>query len=98
MRARRIQAERYRDMTGVVTNADVKGRFLPDVCRLSVAAQDRLRHVIERLNLSARAYDRILRVARTIADLRGAEGVEDADVMEAANYRKLDESGNAFWA
>jgi len=98
MRARRIQSERYREMPGVVTNADVKGRFLPDVCRLSASAQDRLRHVLESINLSARAYDRILRVARTIADLRGAEGVEDADVMEAANYRKLDEGAATFWA
>lgn len=98
LRARQMQSERYRDIPGVVTNADVKGRFLPEVCRLSQAAQDRLRHVIERINLSARAYDRILRVARTIADLRGASGVEEGDVMEAANYRKLDENGNAFWA
>jgi len=98
MNARSIQLERYRDMPGVVTNADVKSRFLPDVCRLDAAAQERLRRVIESISLSARAYDRILRVARTIADLRGAQGVSEADVMEAAGYRQLDENGNSFWA
>ena len=57
-----------------------------------------LRRTIGRLRLSARAYDRILRVARTIADLRGAEGVSDADIMEAAGYRQLDDEAARSWA
>lgn len=98
LRARAVQAARYRSMPGVVTNADVKGRDLPSVCRLDAAAQERLRRTIEKLNLSARAYDRILRVARTVADLRGADRVGDEDVLEAARYRQLDEEGKKFWA
>ena len=98
LRARQIQAERYRDMPGVVTNADVKSRDLAAVCQMDWTAQENLRRMIERLNLSARAYDRILRVSRTIADLRGGERVEEMDVMEAAGYRQLDEEGHNFWA
>lgn len=91
VRARRLQAERYRGMPGILTNADVRSRDLPDVCRMDAAAQDELRRNLEKLNLSARAYDRVLRVARTIADLRGAEGVSQPDIMEAAGYRQLDD-------
>ena len=98
VRARQIQAERYRDMTGILTNADVKSRDLPAVCQLDANAQENLRRTIERLNLSARAYDRILRVSRTIADLRGSVCVEQADIMEAAGYRQLDDEGRSFWA
>lgn len=82
---------RYRDMPGVHTNADVRSRDLPAVCRLDAAAQDELRRNLEKLNLSARAYDRVLRVARTIADLRGADEVSQSDIMEAAGYRQLDD-------
>lgn len=98
VRARRIQAERYRALPGVLTNADVKSRALASVCRLDGAAQDELRRMIERLNLSARAYDRVLRVARTVADLRGAEAVDQADLLEAAGYRQLDSEARSFWA
>ena len=98
LRARQIQAERYRDIPGVITNADVKSRDLAMVCQLDEAAQENLRRTIERLNLSARAYDRILRVARTIADLRGAAQVGQEDILEAAGYRQLDEEGRSFWA
>ncbi len=98
VRARQIQAERYRDKPGILTNADVKSRDLPAVCQLDAGAQENLRRTIERLNLSARAYDRILRVSRTIADLRGAVRVEEADIMEAAGYRQLDDEGRSFWA
>ena len=85
-------------MTGILTNADVKSRDLPAVCQLDANAQENLRRTIERLNLSARAYDRILRVSRTIADLRGSVRVEQADIMEAAGYRQLDDEGRSFWA
>ena len=91
VQARRLQSLRYRDMPGVHTNADVRSRDLPAVCRLDAAAQDELRRNLEKLNLSARAYDRVLRVARTIADLRGADEVSQSDIMEAAGYRQLDD-------
>jgi magnesium chelatase family protein len=95
--ARRIQAARYRGLKGVVANADVPSRLLKDVCRLTDAAHAHLRRQVERLNLSARAYDRILRVARTAADLKGREAVTEEEVLEAAGYRALDRE-NGFWA
>lgn len=98
LRAREIQAERYRAMPAVVTNSDVKSRDLQNVCRLGAAACEELRYMLERLNLSARAYDRVLRVARTVADLRGSESVERDDILEAAGYRQLDGEGRRFWA
>lgn len=90
LRARAVQTERYRNMPGVCCNADVKSRDLPDACRLSDSAAAEMRFCLENLNLSARAYDRILRVSRTIADLAGLESVDRDCVMEAAAYRKLD--------
>ena len=95
--ARRLQAARYRGLKGVVTNADVPGRFLKDVCKLTDGAHADLRRQVERLNLSARAYDRILRVARTAADLKGRDAVTGEEVLEAAGYRALD-GQNGFWA
>ena len=98
IRARNIQKERYRDMPGVHTNADAKSRDLADICRLDAKAQDYIRRTIEQLKLSARAYDRVLRVSRTIADLEGAEGVSFDHVSEAVRYRQLDDESQRFWA
>ncbi len=97
--AREVQRERYRGLRGVITNADAPSRMLRDVCRLTEAAVREIRDTLERLNLSARAYDRILRVARTMADLAGQDAVDETCVMEAVNYRQLDATGaGAFWA
>jgi magnesium chelatase family protein len=99
LRAREIQTARYRGMHGVVSNADTKSRDLKEICKLTAEATGEIRRTIEALSLSARAYDRILRVARTIADLAGEESVGREAVLEAASYRQLDsESGDAFWA
>lgn len=99
LRAREVQKERYRGMRGVVTNADAKSRDLKDICRLTVEAAGEVRRAIDALSLSARAYDRILRVARTVADLAGDESVGREAVLEAASYRQLDsENGESFWA
>lgn len=95
--AREIQRRRYREMPGVVTNSEVKSRDLRDVCRLTASGNEEVQRTIEALHLSARAYDRILRVARTIADLAGREQVERSDVFEAATYRRLDQSNDSFW-
>lgn len=97
MRARKIQSERYRDMPGVYTNADVKSRDLVRVCRLSERERDDLIRIIERLNLSARAYDKVLRVSRTLADLAGAEAVTSEHLMNALTFRRLDDEENSFW-
>ena len=95
MAARRIQTERYRGMRGVLTNADAKSRDLNDICKLTAKAAEEIRKTLERLNLSARAYDRVLRVARTSADLRGDVNVTESDIMDASGYRMLDMK---FWA
>ena len=98
LRARAIQAERYRDMPGVHTNADAKSRDLVRICHLSERERDDFIRLIERLNLSARAYDKVLRVARTLADLKGTEGVSADDLSGAVRFRRLDDEQSSFWA
>ena len=90
IRAREVQRERFREMPGVHTNAMMNTRMLRACCRLDADALGLLERAMERLGLSARAYDRILKVARTIADLEGSEGVAAAHVGEAIGYRSLD--------
>jgi len=97
LRARAVQAERYRGMPGVHTNADVKSRDLARICLFTDHEKQELVRLIERLNLSARAYDKVLRVARTLADLRGAEAVGNDDVLEALRFRRMDNEENSFW-
>jgi len=96
VRAREIQKARYGGRDGVVANADAKSRDLRDVCKLTEAAVAEVRRAMERLCLSARAYDRVLRVSRTIADLAGKDAVDADCIMEAASYRKLDMSADSF--
>ena len=89
-RARRIQRARFRQRPGVHANAHMLPRDLRTHCRMSAAAEDLLRGAIQRLGLSARAYHRVLKIARTIADLAGAEELDLAHVGEAVQYRTLD--------
>ena len=93
--ARARQAERYTGKAGIYCNAQMGSRLLKEVCVLNGAGQSLLKSAMEKLNLSARAYDRILKVARTIADLAGSEGIETEHVAEAIHYRSLDREG---WA
>ena len=97
VRAREIQAARYKDMDGVRTNAEVRSRDLADVCRFASCDREKLVRLIERLGMSARAYDKVLRVARTIADLAESESVRNEDLLGAISYRKMDEQDNSFW-
>ena len=97
LRARAMQAERYREMPGVYTNADVKSRDLARVCHFTEAMKDELVRTIERLRLSARAYDKVLRVSRTVADLEGSEAVTPAHVLNALSYRRMDCEENSYW-
>jgi magnesium chelatase family protein len=97
MAARAVQAARYRGINGVYTNADAKGADLPDLCRLSSADCERLVRMIGRLGLSARAYDKVLRIARTCADLEGKEAVESSHLMDALQMRNLDRDHNSCW-
>lgn len=96
--ARKIQAERYKAMPGIYTNADVKSRDLAEACHFSTQDKERLVRTIERLNLSARAYDKVLRVARTLADLAESEVVRECDICEALTFRCMDDEEKSFWA
>ena len=89
--ARELQRRRYAGMPGVHCNADVKSRHLADACRMSADTLSRFRLMLSQLDFSARAHDRVLKVARTIADLRGAEEVTIDDLAEATTYRSLDQ-------
>jgi magnesium chelatase family protein len=90
MAARAVQAERFEDEEGVYCNAQMGTRLVRRHCALDAAGQQLMKMALSRLGLSARAYDRILKVARTIADLAGAEAVGHAHLAEAVQYRSLD--------
>lgn len=90
MKARAIQQERYRDMPGIYCNAQMNSKLIQKYAWPDNEGMDKLRQRMERLNMSARAFDRILRVARTIADLDGSTEVNNTHLAEAINYRSLD--------
>ncbi len=92
-RARHIQQERF-TQAQIYCNANMESRHLREFCKVEDAAQELLRVAITQLGLSARAYDRILKVARTIADLAKSPTIEAEHVSEAIQYRSLDRS---FW-
>lgn len=85
--ARAAQSARYAEVPGVRVNADAEGAVLEAFATPDDAGRSLLARVAERFGLSARGYHRILRVARTIADLDGAEAVRQAHVAEAVSYR-----------
>lgn len=90
MLARRIQEARYSEDEGIHCNAQMRPRQLQTYCRIDETGRVLLNRAMERLNLSARAYDRILKVSRTIADLEGAAQIQPHHLAEAINYRSLD--------
>ena len=85
--ARQVQAERYRDAPEVLSNADAVGDLLEEVATPDCDGRELMNKVAERMRLSARGYHRVLRVARTIADLSGSGGVGRSHVAEAVSYR-----------
>ena len=89
-RARAVQRVRFREQRGVYANAHMSTRDLRRHCRLTEPVESVLRQAVARLNLSARAYHRVLKIARTIADLGGAAEISTAHVSEAIQYRSLD--------
>lgn len=95
IKAREIQAERYKDDPGVYCNAQISSKMLKELCVPDIVGQNLLKTAMNKLNLSARAYDRILKVSRTIADLSGSAGIKPEHIAEAIQYRSLDREG---WA
>ena len=90
IKARQIQEQRFANAKGVYSNAQMTERMLHQFAEPDAASLDMLRLAMERLSLSARAYSRILKVARTIADLDGSEKVQSHHIAEAIGYRSLD--------
>lgn len=95
IKARQIQELRFRDIDGVYCNAQMSSKQMRTFAPIDKAGSELLKNAMQRLNLSARAYDRIIKVARTIADLDDSEHVLSNHIAEAINYRNLDREG---WA
>ena len=95
IKAREIQAERYKSHPGIYCNAQMSSKLLKEICVINTVGQNLLKAAMEKLNLSARAYDRILKVSRTIADLSQSEDIKPEHLAEAIQYRSLDREG---WA
>lgn len=93
--ARQKQSERYKENCLIHCNAQMTDSMIQHYCVLDDETRHLLQMAMERLNLSARAYSRILKVARTIADLEGKENIEKMHVGEAVGYRDID---RADWA
>lgn len=90
LKAREIQSQRFAELQGVYCNAQMGTPQIHQYCQLDKAGQTLLKVAMQRLQLSARAYDRILKVARTVADLSAQESISSEHIAEAIQYRSLD--------
>lgn len=95
IRAREKQTERFKTRTDIYCNAMMPANLVKEICRINDAGKTLLKTAMERLGLSARAYDRILKVSRTIADLAASDEIKVEHLAEAIQYRSLDREG---WA
>ena len=95
IKAREVQQERFGNRPDLHANAQMSPQMVRDLCKINEAGQNLLKRAMEKLGLSARAYDRILKVARTIADLDGSEEIKLEHLAEAIHFRSLDREG---WA
>ena len=95
IKARDIQTERFGNKPELHANAQMSPQMVRDLCKIDAAGQTLLKRAMEKLGLSARAYDRILKVSRTIADLAGSEEIKLEHLAEAIHFRSLDREG---WA
>jgi len=87
-----VQAQRFVKKKGVFCNADMESKEIKEYCQIDKAGEELLKTAMNRLGLSARAYDRILKVSRTIADLNGSSDIKTEHLSEAIQYRSLDRS------
>lgn len=94
-KARNIQLKRYEGI-GIYSNSELTPNLIQKFCKLDNSGKIILKQAFERLGLSARAYGRILKVARTIADLDESENILDKHLLEAVQYRSLDKKYNRF--
>jgi magnesium chelatase family protein len=90
IRARLLQEERYKENKGIHCNAQISSKMLRQICQINEDGHNLLKTAMEKLNLSARAYDRILKVSRTIADLDNSPDIKTDHLAEAIHYRSLD--------
>ncbi len=95
IKARAVQTDRFKNMPDIYCNAQMNSSHIKSYCETGDKGRALLKNAIEILGLSARAYDRILKVSRTIADLEGSESIQPMHLSEAINYRSLDREG---WA
>ncbi len=93
IRARDIQAARYAAYPSIYCNAQMNSKQLKQICTINTVGQHLLKTAMEKLTLSARAYDRILKVSRTIADLTDSDAIKPEHIAEAIQYRSLDRDG-----
>lgn len=95
IKAREVQTERFGNRPDLHANAQMSPQMVRELCKINEAGQSLLKRAMEKLGLSARAYDRILKVARTIADLAGSDEIKIEHLAEAIQFRSLDREG---WA
>ena len=88
--AREYQLKRFSGRKGMYCNADMQSKDIQSFCKLDIAGEELLKMAITKLGLSARAYDRILKVGRTIADLSNSADIRPEHISEAIQYRSLD--------
>ena len=88
-KARKIQLERYKDY-GIYSNSELDTKLINKFCTLDAKSRNILKKYFEKMNLSARAYSRVLKVARTIADLDNELKIQENHILEALQYRNLD--------
>ena len=93
MAARYLQSERYCSRNDIHYNAQMNVKQIRKYCQIDKTSQELLKHAMQHLNLSARAYDRILKVSRTICDLEGKDSIAPDHIAEAIQYRSLDREG-----
>ncbi len=91
-KARQIQSERYKELD-FDTNSNIPSAYMSKFCKATPVAMQVLEKVFKNMNLSARSYDKVLKVARTIADLDGKEMIEEMHILEAVSYREYDREG-----